>query len=667
MSSASSASTSNDVQTSDASDSHEGGKKFKKTNNNKSNSRKSSRNRRAIDIFDMDALVADDDGADESLKLSTDTTDFVKSIHTFSYFSSSSTSNNMHDIISSPLNNFPHNLPNSSPFSIVLSSTNDNYIDVNDNVAVASPDDDVDDNQQHKIISPSNSIDDGAVDDNNNTDDDYGISHTNSDKFLTSTNRSFDGDIIFVNDVNLVVAEVPDVTNMNVDEFVTNNNKIMVNGDSYNNKNKINLRDDEGYDAGSGSSSIDVLAYNGDGKGGYRANNDDQGSISSNGNGDVILNEKNKNDINRPIKYSNFIPTQTYTNEESFNEKLNRKNLFENNHKNVVPNKDDNVVNTDTVAKNEILNDFPLLSQPDFINYGQDNVDIVKLDSDSTNSNEEKTKTVYNQIDTDDDIEIHQLSDNNIEITNSQERSDVLKKMPKYQTNNIEIKSSDKETEQPSLILHPPLPLPPSSSSSSSTTNNEPQRLLLNITIGTDTGIGTQRQQIYVLQVAVPGGPNFHPSTPTYEAVHDSQNSLNCPPVPPPAPPCPCSCFDNNNFAQNNDDDGEYRNEMRNFSNSIESTTKINNRYDNNSNNTVATANDVNGDGLVNVDDDKNEENDGDFMSTTTEWMIDKSGAMIEVNEKLCPDATPILILEGERTKKLIYEVFVCFILHYWI
>lgn len=581
----------------------------------------------------MDALVADDDGADENVKYSTDTTKFANYITSSS--SISSPSSNMHE----PFNNILYNLPNSSPFSIVLSSTNNNHIDVTDVD---------DDNHQDKIISHI----DNSIDDDNN-DDDYGNSHTNSDKFLTSTNRSFDGDIIFVNDVNLVVAEVPDVTNMNVDEFVTNNNNTMVNGDSYNNKNNSNLRDDEGYDGGSNDD------------GGYRVFND-KGS----GNGDMMLNEneneKNKNDKNRPIKYSNF-PTQTYTNEESFNEKLNRKILFENNHKNSLHNSDDKddaaVANA---VNNEIQNDFPHLPQPEFINYGQDNVDIVKLDSDLANTNDEKTKTVYNNIVNDHDIEIHQLSENENEITKYKDHKGTITKMSKYNTNDIETVSNNKETGLPSLQLQPPPPIQSTASSSASTTtNNEPQRLLVNITIGTDSGIGSERHQIYVLQVAVPGGPNFHPLTPTYHDSHDSQNSLNCPPVLPPAPPCPCpcSCLDNsdgelnemNYFPKNNtdgdDDDNSNNNNDYNSKYSME-------------NDTVPTAMSTANDGDVGVND-ESEANGNDFVSTTTEWMIDRSGAMIGINEKLCPDATPILILEGEDDVNDLNKIYLNFVLYF--
>lgn len=659
VASPSSASTSNDVQTSDASsDSHEGGKMFDKITN--------SRKRRHVDIFDMDAFVADNDGALENppSDFSYDTTNFVTS----NYKSSSPSISNMHEFSysSSPINGFIYNLPNSSPFSVILPSSsslsNDNYIHVTDDAE--------NDNVLDKIISHSNNIID---DDNTNNDDNDeeggegedrggGNSQTqNSDKFLTSTtNRSFDGDIIFVNDVNRVAFEVPDVTNMNVDEFVTsnhntNNNNEMVNDVSYNN-NKSNLKDDEG---------------NGDGEG-YRVNDEVGSGMDDDTNMSDENGEKNKNDkSSSPIKYYKFPSSQTYTNEKSFNEKLNGKIMFDNNKNSLLLNDDEHREDDDD--NNQIQNDFPLIPQPEFINYGQDNVDIVKLDSDLNRANDdvEKTKTVYNNIIENEHIEIHQLDRMENEITNEYEYN---KNMPKYYLNDTKIEVN-KEIEKPSS------PLPSLSSDNSAVdalaTNNDngPNRLLLNLTIGTDSGIGTARNQIYVLQIAVPGGPNLnlHPQTVTHYDTHDSlnsHNSLNCPPVPPPAPPCPCSCLDD--VADNNND----KNFISKLDN-IELRTNIDTIVDDNNihndksskylkenviakeaivvvpvetatssssaSSTTATTNDgVFGDGI------KNEENNGDIVSTTTEWMIDRSGSMIEVNEKLCPDATPILILEGE-------------------
>lgn len=97
------------------------------------------------------------------------------------------------------------------------------------------------------------------------------------------------------------------------------------------------------------------------------------------------------------------------------------------------------------------------------------------------------------------------------------------------------------------------------------------QRILVNISIATDSGAGTQNHGIYMLHVSVPAGPNFISPLINAPLVHINESSANThdklqtnnngstsniddsstdsgdnerPPEIPPQPPCPCQCSD---------------------------------------------------------------------------------------------------------------------------
>lgn len=87
--------------------------------------------------------------------------------------------------------------------------------------------------------------------------------------------------------------------------------------------------------------------------------------------------------------------------------------------------------------------------------------------------------------------------------------------------------------------------------------DQQTQRILVNVSIATDSGAGTQNHGVYMLQVSVPAGPDFlppHINAPIVHAKdmpHITHERLNYqaeddvrerPPKIPPQPPCPCQC-----------------------------------------------------------------------------------------------------------------------------
>lgn len=87
------------------------------------------------------------------------------------------------------------------------------------------------------------------------------------------------------------------------------------------------------------------------------------------------------------------------------------------------------------------------------------------------------------------------------------------------------------------------------------------QRILVNISIATDSGAGTQNHGVYMLHVSVPAGPDFIPPLINTPVVRVADSSVNAheniqndnggntvdderPPEIPPHPPCPCQCSD---------------------------------------------------------------------------------------------------------------------------
>lgn len=86
--------------------------------------------------------------------------------------------------------------------------------------------------------------------------------------------------------------------------------------------------------------------------------------------------------------------------------------------------------------------------------------------------------------------------------------------------------------------------------------DQQTQRILVNVSIATDSGSGTQNHGVYMLHVSVPAGPDFLPphinapivhvqdaSGSTHEALQQKNDDVrDCPPKIPPQPPCPCQC-----------------------------------------------------------------------------------------------------------------------------
>lgn len=88
--------------------------------------------------------------------------------------------------------------------------------------------------------------------------------------------------------------------------------------------------------------------------------------------------------------------------------------------------------------------------------------------------------------------------------------------------------------------------------------SNSMQRILVNVSIATDSGSGTQHHAVYMLHVSVPAGPQFifdhtkvdENNTNSATAKNEEQptpgnvaDEISCqPPDPPPVPPCPCEC-----------------------------------------------------------------------------------------------------------------------------
>lgn len=118
-----------------------------------------------------------------------------------------------------------------------------------------------------------------------------------------------------------------------------------------------------------------------------------------------------------------------------------------------------------------------------------------------------------------------------------------------------------------------------------STESNGPksmQRILVNVSIATDSGSGTQHHAVYMLHVSVPAGPQFDVvqqetganSTSPVGATADTAGAVvddnSCqPPEPPPVPPCPCDCS-----SPNVQEDKEDFNEPTSVS-AIDETTTI--------------------------------------------------------------------------------------------
>lgn len=161
-----------------------------------------------------------------------------------------------------------------------------------------------------------------------------------------------------------------------------------------------------------------------------------------------------------------------------------------------------------------------------------------------------------------DDIEIHPLK-----VEEEVDEFPISKKSPMYFVH-------DKDNSDEFNELHD---LNTNNDNNNNNINNnnqqhDTQRILVNISIAADSGIGSQHQSIYVLQVAVPTGPQISPiihldpfsrdntklsSISVAPPSLDSPPSVEFPPKIPPAPPCPCQCLGDANALPFNETDDE--------------------------------------------------------------------------------------------------------------
>ncbi len=154
------------------------------------------------------------------------------------------------------------------------------------------------------------------------------------------------------------------------------------------------------------------------------------------------------------------------------------------------------------------------------------------------------------------------------------------------------------------------------------------KRILVNVSIATDNGSGTENHAVYTLHVSVPAGPDYYQpktlnsgtnseedSSRKYAPILDTSHA--CPMEPPPVPPCLCNCDQFcRNFTGVGDDD-HYKVEQP-----VETT--VSNSFD---------VSDI----------DASTTTDDAFSSTTTDvTMTDQGSSCLESK-----DIPTILILEG--------------------
>lgn len=185
-----------------------------------------------------------------------------------------------------------------------------------------------------------------------------------------------------------------------------------------------------------------------------------------------------------------------------------------------------NTINYDSLLVND---------GPSIITYDRDEepLDIVKLPEDPDTKDNEKL--MYNHSD-EDDITIHKMVDDFVE--------------PKYIYNAIPLTTPG----VPHYVMHDATTQKFKMLHNESTEENdetlEKPRILVNISIATDTGAGTQNHAVYMLHVSVPASSDFF-AQPKASATDENSNEFdNGPPKPPPAPPCPCQCASHENLAE---------------------------------------------------------------------------------------------------------------------
>lgn len=156
------------------------------------------------------------------------------------------------------------------------------------------------------------------------------------------------------------------------------------------------------------------------------------------------------------------------------------------------------------------------------------------------------------------------------------------------------------------------------------------KRILVNVSIATDDGSGTEKHAVYTLHVSVPAGPDYQPKTlnanseGTLPNKHNSpivDSSHVCPMEPPPVPPCLCNCDQFcRNFSGIEDDDRKTEEAI---------ATTVSDTFDVSDTSTASDA----------------------FSSTTTDETVTEE----EEEERSClesKDIPTVLILEGERLSR---------------
>lgn len=167
---------------------------------------------------------------------------------------------------------------------------------------------------------------------------------------------------------------------------------------------------------------------------------------------------------------------------------------------------------------------------PSLISYGHENINFVGLDKPIG------ADTIYRNAD--EEIEIHTLD------TAKNDKLDT-------KTNNVE--------QFPFIDTHNPDRIRYEVHDINSINRNDlpheapiSKRILVNVSIATDNGSGTENHAVYTLHVSVPAGPDFQPKplnsgtdfgadlSKNYAPILDTSHA--CPMEPPPVPPCLCNC-----------------------------------------------------------------------------------------------------------------------------
>lgn len=236
---------------------------------------------------------------------------------------------------------------------------------------------------------------------------------------------------------------------------------------------------------------------------------------------------------------------------------------------------------------------------PSLISYGHENINFVGLDKPIG------ADTIYQNAE--EEIEIHTLDSAKNERFNS--RVNDAEQFPFIDTHNpdrIRYEVHDINSINTNELTHE---------------TQTSKRILVNVSIATDNGSGTENHAVYTLHVSVPAGPDFQPKT--LNSGTDSEKfapildtSHACPMEPPPVPPCLCNC---GQFCRNVTDADD---DVQNVEQPITTTLS---------------------DSLDVSDTDASTTNDAFLSTTTDETVTEQESSCLESK-----DIPTILILEGE-------------------